>query len=338
MATARELRWIARDYRDGDLDGAWYAIACTDDPAVNAAVGRRGAAAPGVLRARRRRPGRQRGHPGGRPARRVDRRGARRPGARGAPPRCAPRWSRRCRPAWWTTPRSRCSPGVALVGGGPGDPELITVRGRRLLARADVVVTDRLGPRDLLDALGPARRGDRRVEDPVRAGDEPGPDQRAAGRRTRGPGKFVVRLKGGDPYVFGRGFEEVLACAEAGVAGHRRTRRDQRVRRAGGGRRAGVAPRGGARDRGRVRARGSRRPAQPGRLGGARAAARHGGAADGRGADRGVRGGADRRRPGRRRRRSRWCRTARCASSARSGPPWPRWPTWCASGRSPRRR
>ena len=51
--------------------------------------------------------------------------------------------------------RGATAGGVALVGGGPGDPDLITVRGRRLLAHADVVVTDRLGPRALLDELGP---------------------------------------------------------------------------------------------------------------------------------------------------------------------------------------
>ncbi len=105
---------------------------------------------------------------------------------------------------------------VALVGGGPGDPGLITVRGRRLLAEADVVVVDRLAPRELLAALDPD------VEI-VEAGKAPGChdlsqqlindvliDRAQAGKR-------VVRLKGGDPFVFGRGGEEALACAVAGV-------------------------------------------------------------------------------------------------------------------------
>uniref|UniRef100_UPI000A37AAF7 uroporphyrinogen-III C-methyltransferase n=1 Tax=Amycolatopsis kentuckyensis TaxID=218823 RepID=UPI000A37AAF7 len=107
-------------------------------------------------------------------------------------------------------------PGVALVGGGPGDPELITVRGRRLLSRADVVVVDRLAPRELLDELAPEVE----VVDAAKI-----PYGRAASQdvinstliERAKEGKFVVRLKGGDPYLFGRGFEEVLACAEAGV-------------------------------------------------------------------------------------------------------------------------
>jgi uroporphyrin-III C-methyltransferase/precorrin-2 dehydrogenase/sirohydrochlorin ferrochelatase len=107
-------------------------------------------------------------------------------------------------------------PGVALVGGGPGDPELITVRGRRLLARADVVVVDRLAPRELLDELPPEVE----IVDAAKI-----PYGRAASQDVINAtliehakaGKFVVRLKGGDPYLFGRGFEEVLACAEAGV-------------------------------------------------------------------------------------------------------------------------
>jgi uroporphyrin-III C-methyltransferase/precorrin-2 dehydrogenase/sirohydrochlorin ferrochelatase len=106
--------------------------------------------------------------------------------------------------------------GVALVGGGPGDPELITVRGRRLLARADVVVADRLAPRELLDELPPSVE----VVDAAKI-----PYGRAASQDVINSllvehakaGKFVVRLKGGDPYVFGRGFEEVLACVAAGV-------------------------------------------------------------------------------------------------------------------------
>jgi uroporphyrin-III C-methyltransferase/precorrin-2 dehydrogenase/sirohydrochlorin ferrochelatase len=106
--------------------------------------------------------------------------------------------------------------GVALVGGGPGDPELITVRGRRLLSMADVVVVDRLGPMQLLDELPPHVR----VVDAAKI-----PYGRSASQdvinstliEEAKAGKFVVRLKGGDPYLFGRGFEELLACAEAGV-------------------------------------------------------------------------------------------------------------------------
>jgi uroporphyrin-III C-methyltransferase / precorrin-2 dehydrogenase / sirohydrochlorin ferrochelatase len=105
---------------------------------------------------------------------------------------------------------------VSLVGGGPGDPGLITTRGRQLLAQADVVVVDRLAPRGLLDEL------DRDV-DVVDVGKTPGNhpvtqdginrllvEHASAGRR-------VVRLKGGDPFVLGRGGEEVLACQAAGI-------------------------------------------------------------------------------------------------------------------------
>jgi uroporphyrin-III C-methyltransferase/precorrin-2 dehydrogenase/sirohydrochlorin ferrochelatase len=105
---------------------------------------------------------------------------------------------------------------VALVGGGPGDPELITVRGRRLLAAADVVVVDRLAPGLLLDEMGP----DTELVDaskipygPARAQEEI--NAILVDRAKRG--RFVVRLKGGDPYLFGRGGEEALACAAAGV-------------------------------------------------------------------------------------------------------------------------
>ncbi|HEX4698794.1 MAG TPA: uroporphyrinogen-III C-methyltransferase [Actinomycetes bacterium] len=105
---------------------------------------------------------------------------------------------------------------VALVGGGPGDPGLISVRGRRLLAEADVVLVDRLAPRALLDTLD----DDVVVVDVGKtAGHHPLPqdeinrllvEHALAGRR-------VVRLKGGDPFVLGRGGEEALACLEAGV-------------------------------------------------------------------------------------------------------------------------
>ncbi len=108
---------------------------------------------------------------------------------------------------------------VALVGGGPGDPGLITVLGRQLLAEADVVVADQLAPRALLAELDP------RVE-VIDAGKRPNEhnltqeeiNELIVGKAQAG--KRVVRLKGGDPFVFGRGGEEALACARAGVAFH----------------------------------------------------------------------------------------------------------------------
>jgi uroporphyrin-III C-methyltransferase/precorrin-2 dehydrogenase/sirohydrochlorin ferrochelatase len=105
---------------------------------------------------------------------------------------------------------------VALVGGGPGDPGLITVQGRRLLAEADVVVIDRLAPRALIDALDPsveivdagkAAHAHNLTQDQINA---------VLVDRARA-GKRVVRLKGGDPFVFGRGGEEAIACVQAGV-------------------------------------------------------------------------------------------------------------------------
>ncbi|MFF5231968.1 uroporphyrinogen-III C-methyltransferase [Dactylosporangium sp. NPDC000521] len=105
---------------------------------------------------------------------------------------------------------------VALVGSGPGDPELLTVRGRRLLAAADVVVIDRLAAGLLLDEV----RHDVELFDASKIPYGPSAAQEEINRvlvdRAR-QGKFVVRLKGGDPYVFGRGGEELLACVAAGV-------------------------------------------------------------------------------------------------------------------------
>ena len=105
---------------------------------------------------------------------------------------------------------------VALIGGGPGDPGLITVLGRRLLAEADVVVTDKLAPRALLAELDP----DVEVID---AGKQPHAHNLTQTQInelivTRAlAGQRVARLKGGDPFVFGRGGEEALACVRAGV-------------------------------------------------------------------------------------------------------------------------
>jgi uroporphyrin-III C-methyltransferase / precorrin-2 dehydrogenase / sirohydrochlorin ferrochelatase len=217
MADAGELRWERREYAAGDLDGAWYALAVTDAPAVNAAV---------AAEAERRRvfcvraddaseatawtpaTGRHEGVTvavlaGGDPRRAAGVRDAVLESLRDGT--LAARHHRE-RP-----------PGVALVGGGPGDPDLITVRGRRLLAEADVVVVDRLAPRALLDELPPHVE----VVDAAKI-----PYGRAMAQETINQtiveyakaGRFVVRLKGGDSYVFGRGYEEVLACAEAGIA------------------------------------------------------------------------------------------------------------------------
>ena len=112
--------------------------------------------------------------------------------------------------------RGTCPGTVHLVGGGPGDNGLLTVRGRHLLALADVVVVDRLAPRGVLDELG----ADVEVID---CGKTPGhhvltQDQinEVIVERAR-RGLDVVRLKGGDPFVLGRGGEEVLACHAAGV-------------------------------------------------------------------------------------------------------------------------
>jgi uroporphyrin-III C-methyltransferase len=105
---------------------------------------------------------------------------------------------------------------VYLVGAGPGDPKLLTLRGAEVLQHADVVVYDRLIPHALLD-LAPRRA------EMVDAGKEPGApgmDQDAINRtlvERALAGADVVRLKGGDPFVFGRGGEEALACARAGV-------------------------------------------------------------------------------------------------------------------------
>ncbi|MGN6688418.1 MAG: uroporphyrinogen-III C-methyltransferase [Actinomycetales bacterium] len=105
---------------------------------------------------------------------------------------------------------------VALVGGGPGDVELLTLRGRRLLDEADVVVADRLGPRGVLDELRPEVL----VIDVGKApGAHPVPQHEINALLVDHAleGKRVVRLKGGDPFVFGRGSEELDACRAAGV-------------------------------------------------------------------------------------------------------------------------
>jgi uroporphyrin-III C-methyltransferase / precorrin-2 dehydrogenase / sirohydrochlorin ferrochelatase len=211
-----------RKYRDGDLDGAWYAIAATDDALVNAAV---------VDEADRRRifcvradiavegtavtpasfsyAGLSVGVLAGGDHRRS------------AAIRSA---LREALQTGVITPEILAGPesaavlrgSVALIGGGPGDPELITVRGRRLLAQADVVVADRLAPPELLAELPPHVEVIDAAKIPYgRAMAQDAINEIMIDRARSG--SFVVRLKGGDPFVFARGYEEVLACADAGI-------------------------------------------------------------------------------------------------------------------------
>jgi uroporphyrin-III C-methyltransferase/precorrin-2 dehydrogenase/sirohydrochlorin ferrochelatase len=211
-----EIDLVLRRFEPEDLDGAWYAIAATDDHAANSlvseaaeerrifcvrsddateatawtpAVGRHGTATIGVLGNR---------EPRQSATLRDDIITALRDGhltASGALDR---------------------SPGVVLVGGGPGDPELVTVAARHALASADVVVADRLAPRELLDELAPGvelidvaklPRGRSALQEHIND---------VIVERARA-GKRVVRFKGGDNFVFGRGYEEVIACEAAGV-------------------------------------------------------------------------------------------------------------------------
>lgn len=106
--------------------------------------------------------------------------------------------------------------GVALVGGGPGDPGLITVRGQQLLNQADVVVVDRLAPTSLLDRLPPEVEVIDASKIPYgRSMTQDAINEVLVDRAQQG--RFVVRLKGGDSFLFGRGGEEAAACAAAGI-------------------------------------------------------------------------------------------------------------------------
>lgn len=205
-----------RDYRDGDLDGAWYAIAATDDADVNAAV---------VAEADRRqifcvRADVARDGSAVTPAS-FDHDGLVVGVLAGGEHRRSAAIRSAIREAFQqgliAAETGDATPGsVALVGGGPGDPELITVRGRRLLARADVVVADRLAPPELLAELGPHVEVIDAAKIPYGRAMAQEAINNVLIERAKA-GRFVVRLKGGDPFVFARGYEEVLACAEAGI-------------------------------------------------------------------------------------------------------------------------
>lgn len=206
----------SREFQNDDLDGAWYVLAATDDEAVNAAVAdeadRRhvfcvradaGLEGSAVTPASFEYDGLTVGVLAGGEHRRS------------AALRTAIREALQ-RGAIGDAAEPDNYSGVALVGGGPGDPELITVRGRRLLAHADVVVADRLAPQELLAELGPHVEVIDAAKIPYgRAMAQDAINAVLIDRAKEG--KFVVRLKGGDPFVFARGYEEVLACADAGI-------------------------------------------------------------------------------------------------------------------------
>ncbi len=213
---AAEITLVLRRFEAADLDGAWYVIAATNDPHANAAItvaadarrifcvrsddatlatawtpatGRHGSVTVAVLGNR---------EPKQSAALRDDILTALRDGQLSA------------------TGALDTTAGVVLVGGGPGDPELVTVAARHALASADVVVADRLAPRELLDQLAPEvelidvaklPRGRSARQEQI--------NELLIDRARKG--KRVIRFKGGDNFVFGRGYEELLACQEAGV-------------------------------------------------------------------------------------------------------------------------
>lgn len=216
LASLERLTWHARTYATGDLDGAWLVQTATDSPADDQVAADAEARQIWCLK-------------GGDPA-----------GATAWVPAVAAvdevliavsgggdaGRASRLRDAVATALQSgelplrhrTHHPGgrVALVGGGPGHPDLLTARGRRLLAEADVVVVDRLAPVSLLSELSP----DVEVIDVGKRPDHhPVPQEQinailiAKARED----KIVVRLKGGDPYVLGRGGEERLACEAEGI-------------------------------------------------------------------------------------------------------------------------
>jgi uroporphyrin-III C-methyltransferase / precorrin-2 dehydrogenase / sirohydrochlorin ferrochelatase len=221
LADRHLIDWQRRAYADGDLAGAWLVVACTADAEVNATVlAEAEAARIWCLRA----------DDASAASAWMPATGRTGPATVAVHADRDPRQAAALRDVALeavdsalragTAPRSR--PGAAprgrvvLVGGGPGDPGLLTVRGAERLAEADVVVVDRLAPLAALDRL----RTDVDIVD--------------VGKIPRGPftaqeaintllvehalaGRTVVRLKGGDPFVFGRGREEVDACLAAGV-------------------------------------------------------------------------------------------------------------------------
>jgi uroporphyrin-III C-methyltransferase/precorrin-2 dehydrogenase/sirohydrochlorin ferrochelatase len=219
LADSNEVTWLRRRFDDADLDGAWYAIAATDDTAVNEAVGRsaetrhtfcvrsddasHGSAwTPAVGR-----------HGEVTVAVLGDQRESRDPRRTAA---LRDRILDGLHSGELDVSPGPRPAGVVLIGGGPGDPGLITVAGRKALMEADVVVADRLAPRELLGELS----ADTELIDVAKLPRGRSAQQEEINRLIVDralAGKRVARFKGGDSFVFGRGYEEIIACREAGV-------------------------------------------------------------------------------------------------------------------------
>jgi uroporphyrin-III C-methyltransferase/precorrin-2 dehydrogenase/sirohydrochlorin ferrochelatase len=231
LAGAGRIRWVRRGFRSSDVDGAWLVLAATADRTVNQAVSAAAeerrifcvraddadaatAWTPAVTRHERLTVAVL---AGGDPRRSAGLRDAIAERlADGSLDAAHHRDLEPDRPGRLRPAAARPIPGVALVGAGPGDPELITVRGRRLLSRADVVIADRLAPHLLLDELP----GHVELIDAAKL-----PYGRAVAQREINrllvdralAGRYVVRLKGGDSFLFGRGGEELQACLAEGI-------------------------------------------------------------------------------------------------------------------------
>jgi uroporphyrin-III C-methyltransferase/precorrin-2 dehydrogenase/sirohydrochlorin ferrochelatase len=220
LVRSGEVTWHDRGFAAGDLDGAWYVMAATDDPEVNRSVSEVAErhrifcvraddanAATAFTPAA--------GSHGGDTVAVMASTAAERDPRRHAGLRDEIVTSLREGSLAGRSHRAR-APGVVLVGGGPGDPELISIAGRKALMEADVVVADRLAPRALLAELP----SDTEIIDVAKLPRGRSTQQEDINRvivDAALAGKRVVRFKGGDSFVFGRGYEEVLACQEAGV-------------------------------------------------------------------------------------------------------------------------
>jgi uroporphyrin-III C-methyltransferase/precorrin-2 dehydrogenase/sirohydrochlorin ferrochelatase len=215
------VAWVDREVEEGDLAGAWLVHAATDDPQVNAEVTRWAttariwsvcASAAGLGTARTPATAEHAGLLAG-----VVSTGAPDP-ERARVVRDQLEWTLQSGGLDLRARRRReGGPGrVVLVGGGPGAADLMTIRARQAVSEADVVVTDRLGPTSVLADL-PA---DVEVID---VGKTPGLHSVTQDEINRllvehaQRGRVVVRLKGGDPFLFGRGGEEELALAAHGI-------------------------------------------------------------------------------------------------------------------------